>query len=107
MIVPDFCPSCGGPSSTAGYAHRPDCAFVLSVPNPTGPGLMGWTCPTCGGGVSPLVDRCPCKPAPLPLTRLSDGTSFTVTTELNPTQMWFPRWPGDYGPGRGGSMVGS
>ena len=26
------------------------------------PPLIGWTCPICGGGMSPFTDRCPCVP---------------------------------------------
>ena len=24
--------------------------------------LTGWKCPTCGGGVAPFIQRCPCTP---------------------------------------------
>lgn len=51
--------TCGSSGS-----HIPPCPFA-SAPLPT-PGfqLTGWTCSVCGGGVAPMVQRCPCRPLP-------------------------------------------
>ena len=39
------------------------------------PGLIGWTCPVCGGGNSPYSTKCPCVGYTLgPVTCQSSGT---------------------------------
>lgn len=33
--------------------------------------LVGWTCPACGGGLSPFTNRCPCVPLPAPVIEMN------------------------------------
>jgi len=69
-----LCPNCGTELGSGGCPN-PNC------PSKTYYGSIklypekktGWICPICGGGVSPYIDKCPCK------------HDFTVTST--------PYWP--------------
>jgi hypothetical protein len=37
---------------------------------------VGWTCPKCGGGLSPYTSRCPCVPLPVPQVFVGTGTNI-------------------------------
>lgn len=67
------CLLCGDEIGTAGCTRCTGTAAKLApalepvVPSNVPPIVwVGWTCPKCGGGVSPFVDRCPCTPFPPP-----------------------------------------
>ena len=51
-----ICPSCSGvhsPEECSYSQFRPPVVHAQPV--------TGWVCPVCGGGVSPVQLRCPCK----------------------------------------------
>lgn len=80
----DMCSQC---RLDTGGNHEVDCPLnpdnqIEPVDQRVAQPLVGWTCPACGGGLSPFVSRCPCIPLPAPVIEVDlPRPSINVSVE--------------------------